>query len=349
MDELTFLAKLLAIPSPSGQEGAVGEFLLAQMAALGFRVRRDAVGNIIGEIGDSRAERTGVLLGHMDTVPGVIPVRREGGRLFGRGAVDAKGPLAAFVVAAARLAPHLRDIRLLVIGAVEEESRSRGARHLARTLSPPEFVIIGEPSGWDSITLGYKGVLGVHYRLVRPARHPAGREPAVAEEGVAFWNRLSAYAAGLNHGRARGFHTLDPTLQAVRTFGDGLWEGVEMEVSLRLPPGMDPRALQETLRGFCGGAALSFPYVEPPFLAGKGTPLVRALVRAIRAHGGHPRFKLKTGTSDMNVVGPAWNCPIAAYGPGDSNLDHTKEEHIEEAEFLQGIEVLTAALQALAS
>lgn len=349
MDELGFLAELLAIPSPSGQEWAVAEFLLARMAALGLRVRCDDVGNVIGEIGDPRAERTGVLLGHMDTVPGEIPVRLEGGRLFGRGAVDAKGPLAAFVVAAARAAPHLREIRLLVIGAVEEESRSRGARHLARTLSPSEFVIIGEPSGWESITLGYKGVLSVHYRRVRPAGHSAGREPAVAEEGVAFWNSLSAYAAGLNQGRARGFHTLDPTLRAVHTFGDGLWEGVEMEANLRLPPGMDPAALQGTLRGFCSGADLSFPYVELPFLAGKGTPLVRALVRAIRAQGGHPRFKLKTGTSDMNVVGPAWHCPIAAYGPGDSTLDHTKEEHIEEAEFLQGIEVLTSALQALAS
>jgi LysW-gamma-L-lysine carboxypeptidase len=51
----------------------------------------------------------------------------------------------------------------------------------------------------------------------------------------------------------------------------------------------------------------------------------------------------------MNVVGPAWNCPIVAYGPGDSSLDHTPEEHIDVEEFRLGINVLERALQTLAS
>ncbi|UCG88391.1 MAG: M20/M25/M40 family metallo-hydrolase, partial [Gemmatimonadota bacterium] len=82
--------------------------------------------------------------------------------------------------------------------------------------------------------------------------------------------------------------------------------------------------------------------------AEKNTPLVRALLRAVRAEGGQPRFKLKTGTSDMNVVGPAWGCPIVAYGPGDASLDHTPNEHVEIEEFLRGVDVLAQALQALA-
>jgi LysW-gamma-L-lysine carboxypeptidase len=49
----------------------------------------------------------------------------------------------------------------------------------------------------------------------------------------------------------------------------------------------------------------------------------------------------------MNVVGPAWGCPIVAYGPGDSSLDHTPDEHIEVEEFLQGIAVLARALETL--
>jgi len=53
---------------------------------------------------------------------------------------------------------------------------------------------------------------------------------------------------------------------------------------------------------------------------------------------------LKTGTSDMNVVGPAWGCPLLAYGPGDSGLDHTPDEHIEIAEYLRAIDVLETAL-----
>jgi LysW-gamma-L-lysine carboxypeptidase len=347
MDEVVFLEELISIPSPSGQEDAVAEYLVRQMAALGFRARRDEVGNVVGTLGDAEAERAILLLGHIDTVPGLVPVRWEGDWLYGRGSVDAKGPLAAFVLAAARVASQLKGARLVVVGAVEEEDHSRGARHLMRTMQPPGCVIIGEPGGWEGITLGYKGVLAMDYRLARPARHSASGQPTPAEEAVAFWNRLAAHAAALNGGRAWRFDTLDPALRAMRTFGDGLEEGVEMSIGLRLPPRLDLVALQQEMRARCNGAQLTFPYSEPPFLAEKNTPPVRALLRAIRAEGGRPRFKLKMGTSDMNVVGPAWGCPIVAYGPGDAALDHTPDEHIEIEEFRRGVDVLAQALEIL--
>ena len=58
---------------------------------------------------------------------------------------------------------------------------------------------------------------------------------------------------------------------------------------------------------------------------------------------------MKTGTSDMNVVGPLWNCPIVAYGPGDSGLDHTPAEHIILTEYKQAIMVLQTVLRELSS
>jgi LysW-gamma-L-lysine carboxypeptidase len=347
MDEVVFLEELISIPSPSGQEDAVAEYLVRQMAALGFRARRDEVGNVVGTLGDGGAERAILLLGHIDTVPGLVPVRREGDRLYGRGAVDAKGPLAAFVLAAKRVAPQLNGARLVVVGAVEEEAHSRGARHLTCTMQPLDCAIIGEPGGWEGITLGYKGVLAMDYRLARPVRHSASGQPTAAEEAVAFWNRLAAHAAALNGGQAWRFDTLDPTLRAMRTFDDGLEEGVEMSIALRLPLDLGVTALQQEMRAWCNRAQLTFPYSEPPFLAEKNTPLVRALLRAIRVEGGRPRFKLKTGTSDMNVVGPAWGCPIVAYGPGDAALDHTPDEHIEIEEFRRGVDVLAQALEIL--
>jgi LysW-gamma-L-lysine carboxypeptidase len=214
-------------------------------------------------------------------------------------------------------------------------------------MPPPDCVIVGEPSGWDGITLGYKGSLSVEYRLVKPASHSAGKQTAPVEEAVAFWNDLKEHAVAVNRGRSHRFDTLDPTLRAIRTFGDGLEDGVEMRIGLRLPPGADALALQERMKTRCDGAALSLLDSAPPFKAEKNSPLVRALLRAIRAEGGRPRFKLKTGTSDMNVVGPAWGCPIVAYGPGDSSLDHTPDEHIEIAEFRRGVHVLTRALETL--
>ena len=71
------------------------------------------------------------------------------------------------------------------------------------------------------------------------------------------------------------------------------------------------------------------------------------MLLGIRQEGGRPTFKKKTGTSDMCLVGPAWKCPIAAYGPGDSNLDHTPGEHIVLAEYLKSIDVLTVVLKNL--
>ena len=350
VNEVSFLEGLVGIPSPSGEEDAVAEYLIVQMKALGFKARRDEVGNVIGIVGDPGAERQVVLLGHMDTVPGSIPVRRYRNRVFGRGAVDAKGPLAAFVIAAARVAPHLNGAQAVVIGAVvEEEAQGKGAHHLARTMKPPYCAIVGEPSGWQGITLGYKGMLNVDYRIVQPTVHSASEETGPAEKAVAFWNRVMTYAETWNRGRFGHFDTLDPALRDFRTFSDGLDDSAEMNIVLRLPPGTDIAGLKRRLRAWCNGsgARLSFRGQDPAFRSEKNTPPVRALLRAIRARGGRPRFKLKTGTSDMNVVGPAWNCPIVAYGPGDSSLDHTPDEHIEIDEFRRGIDVLTRALESL--
>ena len=349
MDYISFLEQLLRIPSLSGAEGRVAGWLVERMGELGFRAHCDEVGNAVGTVGDPDAGRTIVLLGHMDTVPGLIPVRRSGGRLYGRGAVDAKGPLAAFVLAAARVAPRLEGARVVVIGAVEEERHGRGARHLARTMEPPYCAIIGEPSAWEGITLGYKGMLVVDYRLVQPGGHSAGEYAGPAEHAVSFWNRLAAHAEAENRGQAGRFNTLDPALREFHTFRDGLDDGAEMRIAVRLPPGTDAACLRHRMESWCNGAQLSFPGSDPPFQAEKNTPPVRALLRAIRAEGGRPRFKLKTGTSDMNVVGPAWGCPIVAYGPGDSSLDHTPDEHVEIEEFLHGIEVLARALETLSA
>jgi len=346
-DGVGFLEELVSIPSPSGAEDGVAAYLVGRMGALGFDARRDQAGNVVGRIGNPEAGRTIVLLGHMDTVPGRVPVRRSEGRLYGRGAVDAKGPLAAFVLAAAQAAPRLAGAQVVVIGAVEEETHARGARHLARTMPPPQCAIIGEPSGWDGITLGYKGALTVAYRLVQPCGHSAGQRTGPAEQAVSFWNQLQAYTAAHNDGKSRRFHTLDPALRGFQTFSDGMEEGVEMHATVRLPPGADGEDLRKQMQAWTNGARLSFHSNDPAFQAEKNTAPVRALLRAIRAQGGRPRFKLKTGTSDMNVVGPAWGCPILAYGPGDSSLDHTPDEHIEIAEFQRGVEVLTQALTTL--
>jgi LysW-gamma-L-lysine carboxypeptidase len=347
MNGIELLEELVSIPSPSGQEDGVAEWLLGRMKGLGFDVHRDRAGNVLGELGRTDARRTIVLLGHMDTVPGEVPVRQSAGRLYGRGTVDAKGPLVAFLAAATRVAQKLDNTRLLLIGAVEEETYGRGARHLARTIQAPDCAIIGEPSTWQGITVGYKGMLSLDYRLAQPGGHTAGEIPGPAEKAVAFWNRLMTYAEDENGAQSGRFSTIDPALRDFATFSDGLVDGANMNIVIRIPPGVRADDLQERIQQWSNGAALRFYPSDPPFQAEKNTPLVRALLRAIRTSGGRPRFKLKTGTADMNIVGPAWNCPIVAYGPGDSSLDHTPSEHIVIAEFHRAVDVLQRTLDNL--
>lgn len=349
MDDTELLERLLSIPSPSGGEDIFADFLMSHMRRLGFRAHRDEAGNVIGTVGDPCAEREIILLGHMDTVPGFITVRWDGNKLYGRGAVDAKGPLAAFVLAAARVAPRLNGTKVTVIGAVEEESHGWGAHYLAETMPSPDCAIIGEPSAWDSITLGYKGMLNMEYRLVQPGGHSAGEAPGPAEHAVTFWNRLRRYAFAYNQGRTGHFSTLDPALRDLHTYTDGLSDYVEMNIVARLPPSFTVDDLQARMETWGNGAELKFLGCDPAYQAEKNTPPVRALLRAIRAEGGKPHFKLKTGTSDMNTVGPVWECPMVAYGPGDSSLDHTPKEHIDIEEFHRSIRVLTRALDILAA
>jgi len=355
---IQLLETMVGLYSPSGQEQALADFLVDWMRKAGFHTWRDRAGNAVGSshltppsptCGRGRGEGKGegiLLLGHLDTVPGFIPVRREGDRLYGRGTVDAKGALAAFCVAAARVGPSL-GTPIFVVGAVEEEAAtSRGARALLDRFTP-QAVVIGEPSGWDSITVGYKGRLLIDYRLRREIGHTAGPDEGVCEEAVAFWQMICQLADQWNEGREKLFERLDPSLRSINSSTDGFTERVEMTVGLRLPPGFDVESFKEQLLAQAGEAAISFRGQEPPFRASRSTPLVRAFLRAIRAQGGEPRFTVKTGTSDMNVVGPVWACPILAYGPGDSSLDHTPREHILISEYLRSIRVLEGALREL--
>jgi LysW-gamma-L-lysine carboxypeptidase len=83
--------------------------------------------------------------------------------------------------------------------------------------------------------------------------------------------------------------------------------------------------------------------VTPAHVADKNNPAARALRLAVRKNGLSPRLLAKGGTADFNLAA-AWNCPMAAYGPGDSKLDHTPEEHISLSEYLTSLEILTDAI-----
>ena len=345
-EDVELLRRLVAIESLSDHEQEAVAELIAQMDQRGFRTSVDEAGSAIGTIGDGSVRV--VLLGHIDTVPGRIPVRIEDGVLHGRGAVDAKGPLCTFVAAAARAAATGNATFTVVGAAGEERMGSPGATAVA-SWPAPDFCIIGEPSGWDAVCLGYRGSLSLQYHLRVGGRHPAGPGESVAERAVGFWNALVGETDGFNATVTTGgtFNTLTPTLRAINTTSDGLMDEAVLAIGVRLPPGFDVQGLLERSRQLAGEAELTVDGIQEAYRTDKRTPLVPPFLRAIRAEGGTPRFTVKLGTSDISVVGPAWQCPIVAYGPGDAALDHTPEERIELADYARAINVLTHVLESL--
>jgi LysW-gamma-L-lysine carboxypeptidase len=223
----------------------------------------------------------------------------------------------------------------------------------------PDACVVGEPSGWQRLAVGYKGRLRVDYALEQAMGHSAGPSATAAEEAVDFWGRLRAWADDYNQGRERQFDQLTPSLLGIHSGDDGFREQVAAHIGLRLPPGLVVEDLKAAIREMvcrsvrqsacqpAASAEVAFYAYEPAFRADKHTPLVRAFLAAVRDQGGRPTFVVKTGTCDANVVDPAWGCPIVVYGPGDSKLDHTPQEYVGLTEFQQAIGVLRRMMMAL--
>ncbi len=343
-DSEALLSDLVSAASPSTREATATHRLVNWMLEHGYdRAFIDDAGNAVGIVG--HGSRDVVLLGHIDTFGGNFPVRREGRLLYGRGSVDAKGALSTFAAAAAQAVLN-PDLRVIVIGAVEEESASSRGAHFAATQYQPELCVIGEPSQWDRITLGYKGRLLIEWNWRGDLGHSAGETATAGELAFCYWQGVLAYATEFNLERQRIFERLDVTLQDIQTGHDGVHGSGHMVIGFRLPPNVDPDAVAAALDPHDGAAIRAYGH-ERAFVAERDSAISRALRGSIRAEGGQPAFVHKTGTSDMNIVGRVWNCPIVAYGPGDSALDHTPDEHVDLDEYLRAVRVLRAALERL--
>lgn len=332
------LRRMLEIPSPSYRERELADFLAGAMTELGFAAYVDGVGNVLGTI-DNGPGPLVMLLGHLDTIPGDLPVRSEEGRLYGRGAVDAKGPLASMICAAASAGfPG----RVVVIGVVEEETPgSRGAMAIRDVHEQPDALIVGEPSGWGGVVLGYKGKLDLRYSVECPATHPSNPDPKASELAVAAWYELvELLGPDAGHG---SFDRPGATLCSI----SGDTTSASADLSVRTPLGFDSDALVEDLRKRLPEGRLKVLNSVTACRADRNNPVARALVAGIRRQHAQPRLVVKTATSDMNTLAEVWDVPMATYGPGDSRLDHADDEHILLSDYQRGIDVLTYALNEL--
>ena len=344
------LIGLVSQYSPSGQERGAVEWLVARMKSLGYdSTFVDEAGNAVGIMGTGT--RQVVLLGHIDTVPGEIPVQivgatRESPLLYGRGSVDAKGPLASFTDAVAKVGAK-DGWQFVVIGAVEEERDSEGARFVANQYKP-DFAIIGEPNQWDRVSLGYKGSAWAHVTVKRGQVHTASGEETAAEAAVETWLKVKAYVESYNADKDKVFDKLLLTLRGMESDSNDFEQWAKLKIGVRLPVEVSPEDWYmklEELIGDCHLERVGFPV--PAWKCEKNSQLVRSFLSGIRSQGGEPRFVYKTGTADLNIVAPVWKCPTVVYGPGDSALDHTPNEHINLDDYGKAVDVLTAALEKL--
>jgi len=358
-NSVQMLQEMLEIYSPSGKEREMALYLKDKLVEVGFEsVRTDDAGNVYGEVGSGSPSI--LLCGHMDTVVGLIPVKRKDNWLYGRGSVDAKSSLAAMIIASSNLKSNIKDGRLIVASVVEEERSSKGIRQLLRENINVDYAIFGEPSGLNNITFAYKGRVTTRIKCQTVSGHVGASHllDNAIEKTFELWNNIKVECK--KEGEDKEFFSIiTPCLVGIhsrRTCG-GVPDVCLIDIDLRLPPSVNTEAgikiikkAIEKFRIYNSKTSIAFLVIDKvePFVAEKGTILMKALGRAIvETTGGTFRFLKKTGTGDMNIFGSEVKVPVATYGPGDSRLSHTKKERINLTEFQASIQVYQKAIKHL--
>ena len=363
VDVLQTLRDLIAIPSVNPMrpcpgepvERGVADYIEAALRRAGIDCERQAVfegrENVIGVVQASdRPGKGGGLMfnSHMDTVPVANmaidpfdPVVRDG-RVYGRGACDAKGPIAAMLSAVTAYAERRERPATVAFAAMaDEELAFSGAWKLIEREWPVSACVVGEPTRL-ALIVAHKGVARWRVRVKGTSAH--GATPQLGRsaiyDGARVCLALEAYAAEL---AAREPHALlgTPSLNVGRVAGGQSVNVVpdlcEFELERRLLPGEDGRAAvadcEARVRGRVGrGAEVEFeePYlVDPALDTPPGARVARAVAAAHRAEFGAEcevqGAHYGTDGSKLALAG----IETVVCGPGDVAQAHTKDEYVE--------------------
>jgi LysW-gamma-L-lysine carboxypeptidase len=348
--EVKLLLDSLKVYSPSTKEGKLSDLLQRRMRALGFRnVHTDAAGNAIGEVGSGSPHL--LLCGHMDTVPGFIPVRREGDKVYGRGAADAKSPMCAMISAAS--AQKAGPLHVTVACVTREEGDSLGVHTLIDAGGDYDAAVFGEPGGAHRVAVGYRGRVQARLSVATEGGHAASSwaHQSAVDQGLAVFATLQKYekakAVGEDHYRSPN---ISLTMIRGGSYSNVIPRRCSMTLDVRLPPGLSSGVMKSDLLRMVEeharrnpGAEFKLEFEEPTeaYEAPTDSLVVRAFQRSILTNlHTKPSFTHKTGTGDMNTLAERMNIPCVTYGPGDSRLEHTDGEYVEIPDYLNSISVL---------
>ncbi|MBU1908704.1 MAG: M20 family metallopeptidase [Verrucomicrobia bacterium] len=357
------LKQLIGIPSvnPEHTQDAriAGEerlscFLAGYLEEQGFEVtwqdRETGRPNLVASYGPEQAPCTLLLEAHMDTVgvdgvPGhPFQARIEGGRLYGRGACDCKGPMAAGLAALTADALEAlvgKGYRVLFAAVMGEETGNTGAMRLVQQGLRADRAIVLEPTDL-SIVHAHKGALWFEVHVAGRAAHGANPEQGVnAILGMA--RLLDRILLRHQEDRRRLHHeTLGPPTLSVGQIHGGVAVNVVpdhcmMRIDRRTLPGEDGSEILEGVEaeldallreGLLLGGELKVLKEGPPFHTDENSELVQALGRACERAGRPAR---RAGSGWYSDAGPLSTvCPeVVAFGPGSIRQAHTSDEFIE--------------------
>jgi succinyl-diaminopimelate desuccinylase len=340
-DPIALTAALVDIPSVSGDEAPLADAVeraLRQQAAHLEIVRS---GNAVLARTDLGRPSRVLLAGHLDTVPiaGNLPSHRDGRLLYGCGSCDMKGGDAVILHVAATVTAPAHDLTVVLYDCEEVEAVRNGLGRIEREL--PEWLradlaILGEPTA-TAIEAGCQGSLRAEVRTTGRRAHSARSwlgTNAIHAAGAVL-DRLTSYRPRTT--RIDGCEYREG-LQAVGIRGGVASNIVPDEctvtVNFRFAPDRDLPAAQQHVRKVLDGHDVTFTDGAAGALPGLHAPAAQAFLAAARAQ---PTGKY--GWTDVARFA-ALDIPAINYGPGDPNLAHTPEEHLDTTQVIHCAQVL---------
>jgi succinyl-diaminopimelate desuccinylase len=348
-DPIALTAALVDIPSESRHERRIADEVEAALRAqaVGFEVIRNGDA-VLARTNLGRPSRV-LLAGHIDTVPAAdnVPSRLVDGDLYGCGTSDMKSGDAVFLHLAATVANPSHDITLVMYDCEEIESSANGLGRIERELPDwlrADVAILGEPSG-GFIEAGCQGTIRVVVKATGTRSHSARSwlgDNAIHKLGKVL-ERLASYQA-----RSVDIDgcTYREGLSAVRIdggiAGNVIPDAASVTVNFRFAPDRSVEQALTHVLDVLVGLVVDVEQTDaaPGALPGLSNPAAAALIDAA---GGQVRAKY--GWTDVARFA-ALGIPAVNYGPGDPNLAHRVDEHVQVDQITAATEMLRKYLLA---
>ena len=338
------------IPADIILEHRVTAYLEQFFRTLGVPYERQAVApqreNIVARLDIPGAKRTLMLEAHQDTVPidGMIVdpfgAKIEGNKLYGRGACDIKGGMAAMLACFARLVRAKPNgcCNVIMACSVDEENTMLGVLELAKR-TKADFAVVAEPTNLNIVN-AHKGVVRWHLSTAGRSCHSSA-----PEQGINAIYRMGKLLVGIERYAAHLRATTNDPLLGSATVSVGLIEGgtsvntvpdrCRIEIDRRLIAGEIPEEQSGHLLAFLKDEAgidfafeLAAPSIRMPALSSKGSAEIQSLLGAAidAVHGKHKVHPVPYGTDAATL---AWaGIPSVVFGPGDIAKAHTIDEWV---------------------